>query len=94
MPPVISKSVQAIGNASLSGGAVGVEQTDHSSVSHNENLYENETDHFLDPNLANIISSAVSNMKSNLYANSKKKPRPRKVKDPCSVCSKNVSKTR
>ena len=47
---------------------------------------------FLDPNLANIISNAVSNMKSNLYANSKKKPRSRKVKDPCSVCFKNVNK--
>ena len=46
MPPIISKSVQAIGTASLSGGAVGVEQTVHSSVSHNENLYENEADHF------------------------------------------------
>ena len=40
------------------------------------------------------MSNAVSNMKSNLYANSKKKPRSRKVKDPCSVCSKNVKKTR
>ena len=61
MPPVISKPVQAIGTASSSGGAVGVEQTDHSSLSHNENLYENETNHFLDPNLANIISNALSN---------------------------------
>ena len=94
MPPVISKSVQALGTASLNGGAVGVEQTVHSSVFHNENLYENEADHFLDPNLADIISNAVSNMKSNLYANSKKKPRPRKVKGPCSVCSKNVNKNK
>ena len=31
-------------------------------------------------------------MKSNLYANSRKKPRSRKVKDPCSACSKNVNK--
>ena len=92
MLPVISWPVQATATASSSGGAVGVEQTDHSSLSHNANLYENETDHLLDPNLANIIFSAVSNIKSNLYANSKKKPRSRKVKDPCSVCSKNVSK--
>ena len=75
MPPVISKPIQGIGTASSSGGAVGVEQTDHSSLSHNDNLYENETHHCLDPNLANIISNAVSNIKSNLYANSKKKPR-------------------
>ena len=46
MPPVISKPVQAIGTASLIGGAVGAEQTVHSSVSHNENLHENEADHF------------------------------------------------
>ena len=71
MPTVISRSVQAIGTASLSGGAVSVEQTVHSSVSHSKNLYENEADHFLDPNLANIISNAVYNMKSSLYANSK-----------------------
>ena len=90
MPPGISKSVQAIGTASSSAGAVGVEQTDYSSLSHNENLYENETS-FLDPNLANIISNAVSNIRSNLYANSKKKPESHKVKDPCSVCSENVS---
>ena len=45
MPPVISKLVQAIGTASSSGG-IGVEQTVHSSVSHNENLYRNEVDHF------------------------------------------------
>ena len=92
MPPVISKPVQATGTASASGDAVGVEQTDHSSLSHNENLYESEADHFLNPNLANVISNAVSNIKSNLYANSKKKLRSRRVKDPCSVFCKNVSK--
>ena len=46
MPPIISKPVQAIGTPSSSGGTVGVEQTDHSSLSHNENPYENETDLF------------------------------------------------
>ena len=46
MPLVISEPVKAIGTASSSGGRVGVEQPDHSSLSHNENLYENETDHF------------------------------------------------
>ena len=91
MTPIISKPVQAMGTPSSNGGAVGVEQTDHSSLSHNENSYENETDLFLDPNLANIISSAVSNIKSNMYVNSKKKSRSRRVKDPCSVCSKNVA---
>ena len=94
MPSVISKPVQAMGTPSSSGGVVGVEQTDHSSLSHNENSYENETDLFLDPNPANIISSAVSNIKSNLYVNSKKKSGSHRVKDPCSVCSKMWLKTR
>ena len=35
---------------------------------------------FSDPDLANIISSAVSNIKSNLYVNSKKKSRSCRVK--------------
>ena len=42
MPPVISKPVEAMGTPSSSG----VEQTDHSSLSYNENPYENETDLF------------------------------------------------
>ena len=78
MPPVISKPVALNGNSTEPQSQYG---------NHNDNVNENV---YLDPNLADIISNAVSQIKLNQLIKSKMKQR--SCKFPCSVCGKNVNK--
>ena len=67
MPPVISKPVALNGNSTEPQSQYG---------NHNDNVNENV---YLDPNLADIISNAVSQIKLNQLIKSKKKRRSEEV---------------
>ena len=62
---------------------------DHQSQCGNDGINENESNHFLDPNLADIISNIILKLNSNKLM---KKKKFRASKYPCSVCEKNVNK--
>ena len=84
MPPVISKPVNAIDSFRLNGST-------QNNLDQNSNLSTPEIENYVDPNLAHIVSSVVSNMKSDTDSKKLKK-KTRTCKDPCSICSKNVNK--
>ena len=56
MPPVISKPAHAIGTANCRADG---NMTDHQSQCGNDGINENESNHFLDPNLADITSNVI-----------------------------------
>ena len=62
MPPVISKSAHAIGTANFSADR---NMTDHQSQCGNDGIDENESNHFLDPNLGDIVSNVILKLYSN-----------------------------
>ena len=82
MPPVISKPVNAIDSSRLNGST-------QNNLDQNSNLSTHEIENYVDPNLDHIISSVVSNIKSDTDSKKLKK-KTRTCKDPCSICSKNV----
>ena len=85
MPPVISKSTHVIGTANCSADG---NMTDRQSQCGNDGINENESNHFLDPNLADLISNVILKLNSNQLV----KKKSRAYKYPCSVCEKNVYK--
>ena len=58
MYPVVSKPAHAIGTANCSANG---NMIDHQSQCGNDGINENESNHFLDPNLADIISNVILN---------------------------------
>ena len=62
---------------------------DRQSQCGNVGINKNESNHFLDPNLADIISNVILKLNSNKLM---KKKKSRASKYPCSVCEKNVNK--
>ena len=84
MPPVISKPINAIDSSRLNGST-------QNNLDQNSNLSTPDNENYVDPNLAHIISSVVSNIKSDTDSKKLKK-KTRTCKDPCSICSKNVNK--
>ena len=86
MYPVVSKPAHAIGTANSSADG---NMIDHQSQCGNDGINENESNHFLDPNLADIISNVILKLNSNKLM---KKKKFRASKYPCSVCEKNVNK--
>ena len=80
MYPVVSKPAHATGN-----------MIDHQSQCGNDGINENESNHFLDPNLAGIISNVILKLNSNKLM---KKNKFRASKYPCSVRGKMSIKTR
>ena len=81
MSPVISKPAHAIGTANFSADG---NMIDHQSQCGNVGINENESNHFLDPNLADI-SNVILKLNSNKLM---KKKKSRASKYPCSVCEK------
>ena len=80
MPPVISKPAHTIGTANCSADE---NMIDRQSQCGNNSIDVNESNHFLDLNLAGIISNVTLKLNSNQLAK-KKKSRP--CKHPFSVC--------
>ena len=78
MTPMMSKPAQA--NDTVQQRSAYGNHSDHEP--HCNNPIEKQSNHFLDPNLADIISNVVYNIKSNNLVKS----------IPCSVCTKNVNK--
>ena len=87
MPPAISKPAHAIGTANCSADG---NMIDHQSQCGNNGIDENESNHFLDPNLVDIISNVIFKLNSNQLVKKKKYRACNKY--PCSVCDKNVNK--
>ena len=86
MYPVVSKPAHSIGTANCSADG---NMIDHQSQCGNDGINENESNHFLDPNLADIISNVILKLNSNKLM---KKKKSRASKYPYSVCEKNVNK--
>ena len=86
MYPVVSKPAHAIGTANCSDDGNTI---DHQSQCGNDGIDENESNHFLDPNLADIISNVILKLNSNKLM---KKKKSRASKYPCPVCEENVNK--
>ena len=82
---VVSKPAHAIGTANCSADGNII---DHQSQCGNDGIDENESNCFLDPNLADIISNVILKLNLNKLM-TKKKSRASKY---CSVCEKNVNK--
>ena len=62
MPPVIFKPAHAIGTANCSADENII---DHQSQCGNNGIDKNESNHFLDPNLEDIISNVILKLNSN-----------------------------
>ena len=88
MPPVISKPAHVISAANCSADE---NMIDHQSQCGNDGINVNQSNHFLDPNLADIISNVILKLNSNQLV---KKKKSRASKYPCSVCEKMLIKTR
>ena len=88
MPTVVPKSAHAIdtANCSTDGNLI-----DHQSQRGNNGIDESESNHLLDPNLADTISNVI--LQLNLNQLVKKEKKYRACKYPCSVCEKNVHKS-
>ena len=73
MPPVISKPVNAIDSSRPNGST-------QNNLDQNSNLSTAEIENYVDPNLAHIIFSVVSNIKSDTDSNKNSKRKPELVK--------------
>ena len=89
MAHMMSKPTQATGTVQ--------QHSAYSSHSNHEpqcnNPIEKQLNHFLDSNLADIISNLVYNINLNNLVKSKKTKRRSRAKFPCSICTRNVNKT-